>query len=45
MERTSWHMLISSELTMTEQKERALFWWCMIVFLLGFWVLVAVLIK
>lgn len=30
---------------MTEQNERALFWWCMIVFLLGFWALIAILLK
>jgi hypothetical protein len=30
---------------MTEQKERAVFWWCMIVFLLGFWVLIASLVT
>jgi hypothetical protein len=30
---------------MTEQKERALFWWCMIIFLLGFWALIAFLLT
>jgi hypothetical protein len=30
---------------MTEQKERAVFWWCMIVFLLGFWVLIGTLVT
>ncbi len=30
---------------MKEQQERALFWWCMIAVLLGFWVLIGMLIT
>jgi hypothetical protein len=30
---------------MTEQQERALFWWCLITVLLGFWALIAMLIT
>jgi hypothetical protein len=37
--------ILASEQTMTEKKERAVFWWCMIVFLLGFWVLIATLVT
>jgi hypothetical protein len=30
---------------MTEQQERAFFWWCMIAVLLGFWVVIGILVT
>jgi len=30
---------------MTEQEERALFWWCVIAILLCFWVLIGMLVT
>ena len=30
---------------MTEGQERAIFWWCLITVLVGFWVLIAMLIT
>lgn len=39
------NVLIPWEWIMTEQQERALFWWCMIAVLLGFWVVIGILVT
>jgi hypothetical protein len=38
-------LLCSRGESMTEQHERALFWWCLIVILLAFWVIIVMILT